>query len=234
MIGVAVVAVITALIVIIVMVINNRTPSAIREPDDLPTADVTGWDDSSPLPSGSPTGRPVSCDQYTDNKLPEPPSDRRVHGGPLSFAQLHDWSEPRPTSRFPYSRDAHNQQYVLPEDLPWAASAYAGVSTVPDYRDGGTATAQLLQCVVTSDFYTSVDVRVTENLARSIKISNTPAVQRDALLQFEHPELKTTGSRLRIIIVESQPMTFYFHAVPMERDDLIKDLDTATASLQLE
>jgi hypothetical protein len=152
----------------------------------------------------------------------------------LSFAQLRDWSEPGPTGRFPYSRDAHSQQYVLPEDLPWAASAYAGVSTVPDYRDGETATAQLLQCVVTSDFYTSVDVRVTEDHARSIKISNTPAVQRDALLRFEHPELKTTGSRLRIIIVESQPMTFYFHAVPMERDDLIKELDVATASLRLD
>lgn len=244
--AIAAVAVLAALVVIIAVAINNRS-TTVREPAYLPTGEVTGWDDSSPLPTGSPTptastepadqqtGRPVSCDQYAENRDPKPPRGGRVHGGRLSFEELGgDWSDPMLSSRFPYSRDSYLQQLTLPEDLPWAASVHVGVSTVPDYRGGDHATAALLQCVLTSDFYTSVDVEVAENAMKSITVGRVPAVQRDVLVRFEHSRLKTTGSRLRIIIVESNPLTFYFHAVPMERDDLIKDLDAATASLELD
>jgi hypothetical protein len=135
------------------------------------------------------------------------------------------------TSRFPYSRDATVQTYSLPEELPWEASAQVGVLTFEDAPSGEEATSRLLQCLVTSDFYTSVDVTVAENKTSAIKIGSTPATQLDALLTFSHPELKTKGSKIRIIVVGTDPATYYFHAVPMERDDLIGELDAATRSL---
>jgi hypothetical protein len=158
-----------------------------------------------------------------------------VHGGPLSFARLPDgWSDPMPTSRFPFSRDSSVQTQRLPEDLPWQASAQAGVLTFDDAPDGKEATSRLLQCLVTSDFYTSVAVTVAENSTSSIKIGSTPATQLDALLTFSHPQLDTKGSKIRIIVVGSSPATYYFHAVPMERDDLIAELDAASRSLTVD
>ena len=245
--------IIVAMVLVVTLVVRDRGSSAIRESDDLPTAPISGWDDSSPIPtdspsasppsapgssspdpSAAPTGRPEACDRHRPDELPEPPNNGRVHGGPLSFAALPgDWSTPRATSRFPYSKDTYAQTQTLPEDLGWEASAYVGISAVPEKLDGETATERLLQCIVTSDFYTSVDVAVTENAATEITVGDASATRRDALLRFEHPHLETTGSRLRIIVVESSPRTFYFHAVPMERDDLIAELDTATKSLRL-
>lgn len=157
-----------------------------------------------------------------------------MHGGPLSYAQLSSpWTDPTTTSRVPYSRDSQVQTYALPEKLPWQASAQVGVTTFTSFHGGSAATSAMVQCVLTSDFYSDVDVRVTENTVTSRTINGHRATQRDALLRFSHPDLKTTGSRLRFVVVESDPVTYYFSAVPMERSDLIAQLDAATRSLQV-
>lgn len=243
---IVVAAVLAVLLVVVaaVWLVDRQRAAAIREdPATLPSSTVSGWDDSSPTatpdqsatPDPVPTARPRACDQYVAGGATEQPADGRVHGGPLSFARLpEDWQGPDPTSRLPLSRAAVYQHQTLPEKMPWEASAYVGVSTIPPSTDGETATTQLLQCIVTSDFYVSVTVTVTENSARKITVSGKPAVQRDALLRFRHAQLKTTGSRIRIIVVDSAPRTVYFHAVPMERGDLIKELDAATRSLRLD
>jgi hypothetical protein len=256
---IAVAALVVVVLVIAVVVLRQHRSAAIRDSDAPPSSTVSGWDDSSPLPtptpprtptpsasrSGDPTagaspqtlpsGRPEVCDQYAHNQLREPPADGRVHGGPLSFARLGEpWSGPAALNRFPFSRDAHVQSQTMHEELGWQASAEVGVNTLRPFPGAQIATSRLLQCLVTSDFYTSVDVRVTENTVRTITISGRPAVQRDALLRFHHPRLRTTGSRVRIIVVDSDPVTYYFHAVPMERHDLISELDRATSSLRLD
>lgn len=182
-----------------------------------------------------PTGRPEACEQYDASPAPAAPADGRVHGGPLSFQQLgNGWGEPYALNRFPFSRDAYVQTQDLHEKLGWQASVEVGVNTMQPFPGPDRATAALLQCLVTSDFYTSVHVKVTENSSKPINVSGTAAVQRDALLRFRHPDLRTTGSRIRIIVVQSDPITYYFDAVPMERNDLITELDRATASLRVD
>lgn len=233
-------AVVLVIIVVGAVVLTRQNSNAFTN-DDLPTSTVTGWDDSSPTqepssaaPSESPTGsgRPVACDIAGRNELPDPPIDGRVHGGPLTFQRLpYPWSDPMATSRFPYGRDASVQIQRLPEKMPWEASAQVGVLTFDDDPTGEEATSRLLQCLVTSDFYTSVDVSIAENKNTAIKIGTTAATQLDALLTFSHPELKTKGSKIRIIVVDTDPATYYFHAVPMESDDLIAELDAASRSL---
>lgn len=220
--------------------------------DDPPQSTVSGWNDSSPLPTRTPsdpaptapptasvqpvpTGHPQACEQYDTSQPPNPPADGRVHGGPLSFQRLgNGWGQPYASNRFPFSKNAFIQTEDLKQKLPWQASVEVGENTMRPFPGADPATAQLLQCLVTSDFYASVHVRVTENSSKPIMISGVKAVQRDALLRFHHPELTTTGSRIRIIVVDSNPVTYYFSAVPMERADLISQLDQATASLRVD
>ncbi|SDS16762.1 hypothetical protein SAMN04489812_1088 [Microlunatus soli] len=245
-------AVLVVLVVVVISVVAvSRHRAVVGEPTNVPSSTVSGWDDSSPYPSAPPTNsaspsadnsvepvpsaHPEACDQYVPGSPPDQASDDRVSGGRLSFAKLPaDWQGPDPVSRFPFSRGSMYQHQALPEELSWEASAYVGTSTYPEHSDLDRASNQLLQCVATSDFYTSVDVKITENSAKSITIGGKRGVQRDALLRFEHPDLKTTGSRLRIILVQTYPMSYYFQAVPKERTDLIKELDAATASLMVE
>lgn len=230
--------IVLVIIVVGVVVLTRQTSGAFTDAN-LPTSTVSGWDDSSPTvepssaePSGPPSARPVACDLAASNQLPDPPSDDRVHGGPLAFTRLPvSWQSPMATRRFPYSRDAQVQTQRMREELGWEASAQVGVLTFDDRPDGEDATSRLLQCLVTSDFYTSVDVTIAKNETKSIKVGSTPATRLDALLTFSHPQLKTKGSLIRIIVVDSDPRTYYFHAVPMERDDLIAELDAATSSL---
>lgn len=232
--------------------------------DEIPTSTstVSGWDDSSPIASPTPTptpseapsrtgktprdvntptpesstsAEPVACDLGGANEFPTPETDGRVHGGPLSFEQLADWNEARPSSRFFFSHDSYVQELVLPEELPWAASVQVGVlDPLPGEPDAAETTQLLLQCLTSSDFYTSVDVQVTKNETQKITIGSAAATQLDAVLEFEHPKLTTTGSNIRMIVVDSDPQTYYFHAVPKERNDLIKQLDGATASLTVD
>lgn len=254
----AAVLAVTVIVTVAVVAISRQRAAVREELGTPPNSTVSGWDDSSPYPTATPSNsttanpsatpsaggsesaepvpsaRPAACDQYVAGAPPDQPADGRVHGGGLSFAKLPgDWDGPDPVSRFPFSRGSMYQHQSLPEKLGWEASAYVGTSTYPDESDLDLATNQLLQCVVTSDFYVSVDVKVTENSAKSITVSGKPAVQRDALLRFTHRDLNTTGSRLRIILVKTDPLSYYFHAVPMERADLIKELDTASASLKI-
>ena len=227
--------------VITALVVHSRR-SAVADSDPPPST-ASAWDDSSPLPTASPTpsvqpvptGHPEACEQYDTSDTPAEPEDGRVHGGPLSFAELGgSWDKPVALNRFPFSKDSYVQTQDMHEELGWQASAEVGVNTMDPFPGADRATAQLLQCLVTSDFYTSVHVKVTENSSKPIRISGTKAVQRDALLRFHHPQLKTTGSVVRIIVVESDPVSYYFDAVPMERTDLIKQLDQATASLRVD
>ena len=246
----AAVVAVAVVVVVAVALGTHRRPVVREDPKTVPSSSISGWNDSSALPSAGPSGaidpsgspsvdpvgsaRPAACDQYQGTSRPAPSGAGRVRGGALSFSTLPaGWQQPMPTTRLPYSKNAVYQSQTLPEKLAWEASAYVGQSTIGSDVDATVATNRMLQCVVTSDFYTSVKVRLTENSAKRITVDGVSAVQRDALLRFEHPDLKTNGSRLRFIVVDSSPRSFFFYAVPMERHDLIAELDKATMSLQV-
>lgn len=250
--GLAVILVILIVGAVAVFRASGSGPNANTDPNGTePSSTISSYDDgptetASPTPSRTPHGTPVpsaaaptgsrsvACDRASPDQESAPPADGRVHGGPLSFGQLPaPWSGPVSTSRVPYSRESSVQTLQLLENLPWQASAQVGVTTFTSFPGGPAATDAMLQCVLTSDFYSAVDVRLIENTTTSRTISGHRATQRDALLRFNSPDLKTTGSRLRFVVVESDPITYYFSAVPMERSDLIAQLDAATRSLRV-
>lgn len=240
---------VVVVLVATVLVVRQRSGGVVGDP--LPTSTVVGGDDSSPTPTPSaapspssspeatptsdgPTVRPVECDASRSDTRPAPADDDRVHGGPLSFARLQTpWGTPQATPRFPLSSDSYVQVQRLDEELPWQASVQVGVAVFDDYPGSRTAAQTMLTCLLTSSFYTSVDVTLAENAATTTRISGRAATRVDALLTFQHPRLKTTGSAVRIIVVETDPVTYYFSAVPRERSDLITETDRATRSLEV-
>lgn len=229
--GVAAVVVIS----LVALVLFNLPDERADEGPVPPPSTVSAWDETSePDPSAE---RPVDCDLATADQLPSPPLDDRTHGGPLSFASLAgDWSSPQSTRRFPFSRDAFVQTQRIQEEtrLGWESSAQVGVVEMEDFPGAEPAANALLQCLMTSDFYRTIEVTLAESEYTETTFTGTPAVRVDALLSFDHPQLTTKGSLVRIIVVASEPITYYFHAVPEESTDLIDELDAATDSLALD
>lgn len=226
-----------ALVIIVGVITSVAVIRSRRDPvitDGYPESTASSWNDSSPLPTASPTPSRQACDAYDTSRTPAEPADGRAHGGPLSFALLGGaWSKPYASNAFPFSRNAYVQTEDMKQKLPWQASVEVGQDTMKPYPGSDAATAMLLRCLVTSDFYTGVHVKITRNTSKPVMIGDTRAVQRDALLRFHHPDLTTTGSLIRIIVVDSKPVTFFFSAVPMERSDVISDVDRATDSLRV-
>jgi hypothetical protein len=91
----------------------------------------------------------------------------------------------------------------------------------------------MAHCVLTSDFYQGVDVKVANSTTHSISVSGHEGVQEDLLIAFHHPKLTTTGSRLRIIAVRTSEATqFFFSAVPQEDPEHEAVVDAVTLGLR--
>lgn len=214
-------------------------PRAQRVGTGEPSPTVSGWNETStPSASPSPTGseRPAECDQPAADELPEPPADRRVHGGPLSVGVLSGWTGPRAENRVPLGRDAHGMgQRVKNETaLAWESSVTLGVIADPTASDPEATASLLMRCLVTSDFYYSVDATLGDESSKAITVDGTPAAQVDAIVSFDDPRLRTKGSALRVVVVQTTPLTFCFSAVPKERDDLKKQIDQVTSGLRVD
>lgn len=71
---------------------------------------------------------------------------------------------------------------------------------------------------------------MTDRTVTELRSGAAQATRLDARIAFRHPRLRTTGSELRIVVVDSTPLTYYFNAVPKEQ----AALDQAASTLALE
>lgn len=223
--------VLTVGVVVLVRAAGHRS-TEITDPPPAPTISA-GDDGASPTPSSSPTAttspsavrpdpsgeRPERCDESVPDQLPPPAADDRVHGGPLSFpvADLPGWSGPVTETRIPYGRDAA-QLYLVDrnETRGWQSSATVGVTAFTDYPGSKNAANTILQCVLTSSLYLRMTVEISSTSAKSITVDGVDATRVDAVISFDDPSLKTKGSRLWIVVVDTAPATFAFAAIPKE------------------
>ena len=72
--------------------------------------------------------------------------------------------------------------------------------------DSNAAAAAIIQCILTSSFYTSVPVTLEDYRVGDTIVDGVPALQADALISFSHPDLTTKGSRLRLVTVGTEPV----------------------------
>lgn len=229
--GVGVLIVAVALIVAFLMPGDADDGPGTVETQSTPTG--SSWDETStPSPSA---GRPVECDINTPNELPSPPGPgSSLTVGHLSMPVPAGWNGPISETRVPFGRDAHGYNQVISSETKkaWASSMTIGVLTFPAGTSKESMVSTMAQCIVTSAFYTSVDVKVAEYSRSSTRISGHEAVQGDVLLTFNHPDLTTKGSSLRILAVDtSDAPQFFFSAVPMENAEHRGLVDATIAGL---
>lgn len=250
-------AVIAALVAVILLVVGvvgvvrllGRGGNEIT--DNPPTSTVSGWDDGAtptPTPSGSPSRslsptpdpsatRPAGCDANQPNRLRAPPADSRVHGGPLSYptSALPDWSGPSTEQRIPYGRDAWSMYMpITTEERGWASSATVGIATAPAAIGSSGAVRLMLQCVLTSDLYVGIAVRLDSAHYTKITVDGATGTRADAVISFDDPTLHTKGSRLWVIVLDTKPATFFFAATPKENDAHIGQVNATVGKLTVD
>ncbi|WP_114558360.1 DUF2510 domain-containing protein [Desertihabitans aurantiacus] len=207
-----------------------------------PRPTVSAWDEvTTPPPTPTPDAGPTTpseaeaCEPATGGSLPAASDPGRVHGGPLSFPRIPGWGAPTSSVRFPHGRASRvTTLRMVEEELPWQSSAEVGELVLGTIADPAQAPELLLQCVLSSSFYTSVDVAVAESTVRPVTVDGARAYQLDARITFEHPRLRTTGSVVRIVVVDADVDGYWFSAVPQERVDLVAAVEEAAAGLRLE
>lgn len=199
------------------------------------TPTISAWNETSSA-SASAT-RPVACDLPAANRLPDPSiADGRLAVGPISMPVPAGWSGPVSENRVPYGRDAHGFTKTITEEtqMGWASSVTIGLTSLDPYPGPKDAARAILQCILTSAFYTGVSVRLAEYATTAVKSGPVSGARADALITFTEPRLKTKGSRLRIIVFDSTPTPcFFFGAVPMENADHLTVLDRTTKGLNV-
>lgn len=211
---------------------SGRT-TPIGEDSNSSTPTVSGWGEGFPTPNPS-SAAPVNCDPGVNQNATLVTSDDRLQVGPLSMPTPGpDWSGPSTEARMPLGSDGHMYQFPLPETLPWASSVSIGLLADPDYRDTRSSVRLISQCILTSGFYSTVDVTMDDYADKIITIDGVEAAQADFTVGFEHPDLTTKGSTLRLIVVDSSPRTWFFGVVPMEREDQIQLVDQISTGLQI-
>lgn len=215
---------------------SSPTVSAWNETSTPTTSPSSTVSPTTPNPTG---GRPADCDANAPSELPGPvPQGGRFAVGSLSMPVPDGWSGPNPESRMPFGRDTWSYSKTLTEEqMPWASSMNLGVATFDASVPLDSMASTMVQCILTSDFYASVNVDLAEFTQRPITVSGRTGTQADALLTFQHPQLKTRGSRIRVVVVTTDdpaaPTQFFFSAAPRENEFHLSLVDTTTAGLRI-
>ena len=137
-----------------------------RFEDPLPTATVSGGDDSSPSeparptqedsPSG-PSPQPMAiCQRGNPNHRSPHPDDGRVYGGNLSFAEQRTFDPATSEPRLSFAWDVTQQIKIVSQTPGWIAQLAVGRLLADDFgRLARTTAEKVVECTVTGDLYRS-------------------------------------------------------------------------------
>lgn len=227
--GVAVVVGAIALIVALFIWPPLGRPSA-ETPLPEPTGTVSAWDDSdtptptppSPTPSEaepstSPTGK---CEQEAEYRRIEPVvANQRLRVGVMSMPVPAGWDGPVSEYNTVYGAAAHG--YELNVEGSWYNNLKIGPTNFVHPPSLETQARLLVACLAESggmSLYTSPD----KTTVSKVSISGHPGVQIDAWFSWKVERLKTRGSLIRVIVVDTSDGPYYFLAeATKERTDVV-------------
>jgi hypothetical protein len=234
-----------------VLIVRTQRSGALVDPDP-PAPTVSGWDDSRPLPTaspsvtpsrrpspsaGSPSAATVDCPRGNPLQRASHPHDDRVHGGRLSFAVPSGQWERRSGNGAGLSF-AHDvaliDQRVEPE---WVASLSVGaLSRADGFRDPQHSAEQIMQCIGTSAYYRNITGRrqlesepITRDGHRGWRIRGE--------IRVDDPEVQAAGDILELRVIDTGDagsLSFFWGCAPIGDSTRIRTLDATVRTLRVD
>jgi Protein of unknown function (DUF2510) len=230
--------VLTALVAILVaaVLIFRGRPTA---DDPFPGSSISARDDTSSTARGTP-GTPSRsglspCAPGAPQQRGAHPSDGRVHGGNLSFAEVERFEPPGPEPRFSFAHDVAQQYLSVNENPGWIAQLAVGQLRAADgFAGNAEGTAQrLVQCVIDGAMYAPYRPSRHDWTSKAVEVSGKPGWIIETDIRVSAPGLPLLGdSAVFIVVQDGQDWGMFFGAVPIGNSDLEQILTDTVASLR--
>lgn len=251
---VAAVVIVALVGVIVVRGLRGDSPVAEPDPGPLPSSTVSGWDDSSPLPSPKPSRSPSEApSRATPSAVPSEdlpllpcpvgmpisrqahPSDGRIHGGGLSFPRVRGWDEGSGIA-YSWAFDV-GEQSIKVESPDWYANLAVGALFTGDGFDEPKRAADLvMQCVITSGLYPYFTER-KDVWSKPVTVDGHPAWSIRANVLIKDPELKAKGDTVEVIVADTdspEALAMFIGQVNLGDTKLLRTLDSTIKNLRVE
>lgn len=212
--------------------------------EDVPTSTVSGWDDSSPTASPTPTQPPspdpsgtarplTSCPDGDPRARASYPADGRVHGGGLSFPRVDGWEDDLQSSGVSWAYDVSSQGYLV--NPGWAALLAVGEVRESDGFTAPKEAAQsIMQCVASSLWYRTFDSATDlKSEARTIDGHQAWWIRADIRVT----DRDVAGDTVDVIVIDTgRPgvLGLFIGAVAIDHADLLRIMDDTTAQLTVD
>lgn len=247
--GLVLVAVLVLVVAVVISWRNgDRTP--LRN-DAGPSSTVSGWDDSSPIPTESPTprasesptpseapqGRVACADGDPAARRPHPGGDR-LYGGSLSI--------PQPTERGWERNDRYAQAMTWAYDISgayeaveprwWAMVAVGELRTEDGFHDPEQAADGVLQCVASSVYYQYFTGRKDVH-SKKVTVDGVTGWSIRAEVRVDDPDVEAEGDVVEVIVLDTGPegsLSYFAGFVPIGDASRIEILDRVIADLQVQ
>ena len=229
------VLVVVGVIALVVLLVIWKPPGQLSAEPPLPepTRPVTAWDESeAPTPSPTPTSTPSAspseaspsptgrCEKEAEARDIEPVvANGRLTVGVMSMPVPAGWDGP--VSEYATVYGAAARGYELNIEGTWYNNIKIGPTNFARPPGLETQARLLVACLAESggmSLYTSPDKLTVSK----VRISGHSGVQIDAWFSWNAEWLKTKGSLIRVIVVDTSDGPYYFLAeATKERTDVV-------------
>jgi hypothetical protein len=200
-----------------------------------PTPTMSDLNDKSPTPAAAPTSTQsatptpatpvpvVRCPKGNPNLRATHPSDGRVHGGNLSFAEQPTFDRAAVEPRFSFAYDVLQQSITVSQDPPWIAQLAVGQLRGKDgfVKDPRNTVESLVRCVISGNMYSPYLPTRTDMRSESLSIDGHSGWLIESEITVDQPDLPLAGDHTIFIVVrDGKDWGFFFGAVPIANAQL--------------
>lgn len=231
--------VLVIVVVSAVMIIRRNDAAGLVDPTP-PTSTMTGWDDSSPLPtaegSPSPSGRGdwQTCPDGDPAATALHPQDGRVHGGRLSMPRIDGYSDPAPQYMLSWMYDTSGMEQTT--EPGWISLFAVGeIHRMSDFGSARRAARSSMQCAIDTSWYLHVTGR-KDIRDEAITIDGNPGWILSTEVRVDDPDVATAGDRLTFVVVDDgrpDALSVWCGMVPLDDPERLALHDRILADLQI-
>jgi len=251
-----------AMVVTIVVVIMVRADRGVVPDTRPPAAPSSGWNDSSPTVSASPTPTPrhpspsrapsashgsprverpsARCPAGEPRQAVKHRRDGRVHGGQLSYRPVsgHGFGKPRVDDHYGWWYDEHGQTAAIgsgPATGRHARLAVGSVAIQAGFRSVQQAAHSSLQCLISTDDYAAFTGKHLLH-SKKIIVDGQRSWELDADIGVRNRRGADTGDRVRLIVVDAGApgsYSIFVGVAPIDDDNYQKIIAGAIATLEV-